>query len=108
MPVTGMAFENVPPAETVPETLVVQSASGKATFVDVSPFFQGHRLCDSGTSWIHPLVGPQPDRATIRAAPSQIDLIFGSISVAQVICASDLRNLVSWPGAKAEPGRDSA
>jgi hypothetical protein len=34
-----------------------------ATFVDVSPYFQGHRLCDSGTSWIHPLVGPQPDNS---------------------------------------------
>src|SRR5579859_6207620 len=50
------------------------------------------------------LLRPQLDRATITAAAGQIDLTSASIAVAQVTCASDLRNLVSWSGAKAEPG----
>jgi hypothetical protein len=27
------------------------------TFVSVSPYFNGHRLCDSGNSWIKPFSG---------------------------------------------------
>src|SRR6266568_5106051 len=49
------------------------------------------------------LVRPQLDRAMITTAPSQIDLTSGSIPVAQVTCASDLRNLVSCSCAQAEP-----
>jgi hypothetical protein len=34
-----------------------------ATFVDVDSFFHGHRLCDTGKSWISPLLGIQDDNS---------------------------------------------